>query len=298
MNALSEISRRAKSLARVLKEQDALAFTLTNRIPRRAVTQLMGRFSKIEQPLVRDASLYAWQLFADLELEDAAKAEFKSVHDCFIRELKPGARPIDPDPRVLVSPCDAIVGGSGVVRAGMLVQAKGLSYPLQELLIDPELADRYRDGQYATLRLTSSMYHRFHAPSDLRVVRVNHVSGDTWNTHPPALRRVDKLFCKNERAVVQTRLQSTGDLITLVPVAAILISGIRLHCVDRDRCLRDGVEMTCDASETKGHEMGWFEHGSTILVFAPQGYSLAAGVYEGARIRMGEALMRMPGERS
>lgn len=294
MNAPSDIAQLARNLARALKQQDALAFALTNRIPRRAVTELMGRFSKIEQPLVRDASLYAWQLFTDLELDDAAKAEFKSVHDCFIRELKPGARPIDPDPRVLVSPCDAIVGGSGVIRSGMLIQAKGLPYSLEELVIDPELARRYRDGQYATLRLTSSMYHRFHAPSDLRVVRVNHVSGDTWNTHPPALRRVDKLFCKNERAVVQTELKATGDLITLVPVAAILISGIRLHCVDGDRCLRDGVAMRCDATATKGQELGWFEHGSTILVFAPHGYTLSAGVYEGARIRMGEPLMRMP----
>lgn len=294
MNAPSDIAQLARNLARALKQQDALAFALTNRIPRRAVTELMGRFSKIEQPLVRDASLYAWQLFTDLELDDAAKAEFKSVHDCFIRELKPGARPIDPDPRVLVSPCDAILGGSGVIRSGMLIQAKGLPYSLEELVIDPELARRYRDGQYATLRLTSSMYHRFHAPSDLRVVRVNHVSGDTWNTHPPALRRVDKLFCKNERAVVQTELKATSDLITLVPVAAILISGIRLHCVDGDRCLRDGVAMRCDATATKGQELGWFEHGSTILVFAPHGYTLSAGVYEGARIRMGEPLMRMP----
>ena len=284
----------ARSLARALKAQDALAFALTNRIPRRAVTRLMGRFSKLEQPLVRDASLYAWQLFADLELEDAAKTEFKSLHDCFIRELRPGARPIDPDPRVMVSPCDAIVGGSGLVREGVLIQAKGFAYPLEELVIDPELARMYRNGQYATLRLTSSMYHRFHSPSDLRVVGVNHVAGDTWNTHPPALRRVDKLFCKNERAVVQTRLTSTGDLITLVPVAAILISGIRLHCFDPDHCLREGASMRCDVPALKGQELGWFEHGSTILVFAPHGYTLAAGVCDGARIRMGEPLMRLP----
>jgi len=294
MNALSEISGLARGLARVLKQQDALAFALTNRIPRRAVTQLMGRLSKIEQPLVRDASLYAWRLFADLELDDAAKAKFESLHDCFIRELKPGARPIDPDPRVLISPCDAIVGGAGLVRAGMLIQAKGFAYPLEELVLDPELARLYRDGQYATLRLTSSMYHRFHSPSDLRVVRVNHVSGDTWNTHPPALRRVDKLFCKNERAVVQTRLAATGDSITLVPVAAILISGIRLHCFDTERCLRGGAAMICDAAAVKGQELGWFEHGSTILVFAPHGYTLSDGVYEGARIRMGQPLMRTP----
>ena len=63
-----------------------------------------------------------------------------------------------------------------------------------------------------TLRLTSSMYHRFHAPHDCRVEQVTYISGDTWNTNPIALRRVERLFCKNERAVMRTRL--TGDAAT------------------------------------------------------------------------------------
>jgi phosphatidylserine decarboxylase len=40
--------------------------------------------------------------------------------------------------------------------------------------------------------------------------------------------------------------------------------------------------------------MGWFEHGSTILVFAPRGFALAAGIVTGARVRAGQALMRLP----
>ena len=59
----------------------------------------------------------------------------------------------------------------------------------------------YRRGQYATLRLTSSMYHRFHAPYDCRVEQVTYISGDTWNVNPIALKRIERLFCKNERAV-------------------------------------------------------------------------------------------------
>ena len=55
-----------------------------------------------------------------------------------------------------------------------------------------------------TLRLTSSMYHRFHAPHDCRVEQVNYISGDTWNVNPIALKRVERLFCKNERAVMRT----------------------------------------------------------------------------------------------
>ena len=71
---------------------------------------------------------------------------------------------------------------------------------------DAELARYYQGGRYATLRLTSSMYHRFHAPADCRVEQVNYISGDTWNVNPIALKRVERLFCKNERAVIRCRL--------------------------------------------------------------------------------------------
>jgi phosphatidylserine decarboxylase len=40
--------------------------------------------------------------------------------------------------------------------------------------------------------------------------------------------------------------------------------------------------------------MGWFQHGSTIVVFVPRGFALADGVAPGRRLRMGEPLLRMP----
>ena len=158
---------RAQML-RVLAQED-INFLLTNRIPRRLLTQFIGWFSRIEQPLVRDLSIGVWRLFSDLDLREAKDAQFRSMHDCFTRELKEGARPIDPRPDVLVSPCDAIVGACGTIAGTELYQAKGFSYALEDLLCDPDLVEAHRNGRYVTLRLTSSMYHRFHAPHDVRV---------------------------------------------------------------------------------------------------------------------------------
>jgi phosphatidylserine decarboxylase len=276
--------------------QEDLNFLLTNRIPRQLLTVFMGWFSQIRQPWVRDLSIAAWRSFADLRLDEARKTRFDSLHDCFIRELKPGARPVDADPAVIASPCDAIVGAGGPVQGVWLVQAKGFRYTLLDLLGDPELVRHHLDGCYVTLRITSSMYHRFHAPQDLRVRRVNYISGDTWNVNPIALKRVEKLFCRNERAVVQTELCATGHALTLVPVAAVLVASIRLHCLSDLLHLRDRGPhvIDCDASYGKGEEMGWFQHGSTIIVFAPRGFSLCPDVKEGQVIRAGEALMRLP----
>jgi phosphatidylserine decarboxylase len=129
---------------------------------------------------------------------------------------------------------------------------------LEDLLGDHELAEFYRDGCFVTLRLTAAMYHRFHAPHDCHVERVTHIRGDTWNLNPIALARVEKLFCRNERVLIRTRLEATGQLVTLVPVAAILVAGIRLHfldlVVDPKRSLL--LAIPCEIPFRKGQEMG------------------------------------------
>ncbi len=279
---------------RLLLQED-LNFLLTNRVPRHALTHFMGWFSKIRNPWLVRASLAVWRLFTALDLSDAKKQRFESLHDCFTRELKPGARSLDMDPQVLASPCDAIVGACGTVRAGNVLQAKGSPYRTQELFGRGERAAPFEGGTYVTLRLTSSMYHRFHAPHDGRVEHVSYISGDTWNVNPIALQRVQRLFCRNERAVISLRLAS-GAPLALVPVAAILVASIRLHFLDVLLHLRwpGPNEMPCDHAVSKGQELGWFEHGSTIIVFAPPGFALAPGIETGQGIRMGQALMRLP----
>jgi phosphatidylserine decarboxylase len=279
-----------------LLQQEDLNFLLTNRVPRIYLTRFMGWFSKRREPWVRDLSMAVWRMFTELDLSDARKTRFDSLHDCFTRELKPGARVVDADPTLLCSPCDAIVGACGPIAGTQVFQAKGFPYSAEELFGDAAAVEPFRDGCYATLRLTSSMYHRFHAPHDLQVERVTYLSGDTWNVNPIALQRVERLFCRNERAAIEGRLGAGGHRIALVPVAAILVASLRLHCIDLLLHLRyrGPKRIDCSADYRKGEEMGWFEHGSTIIVFAPAGFGLAPGIAAGTRIRMGEALMSLP----
>ena len=280
---------------RLLLQED-INFLLTNRVPRHALTLFMGWFSKIRHPWVCKASIGVWRLFADLDLSDAKKQQFESLHDCFTRELKPGARSVDMDTQNLASPCDGIVGACGTVVAGQVLQAKGFAYRTDDLFGRAELAAPFEGGSYVTLRLTSSMYHRFHAPHDGTVEHVSYLSGDTWNVNPIALKRVERLFCRNERAVIRLRL-ANGAPLALVPVAAILVASIRLHFLNVLLHMRwpGPNELPCQHAVRKGQELGWFEHGSTIIVFAPRGFVLAPGIQSGMPIRMGQALMRLPG---
>jgi len=289
----SRIGAWLDRLAR-LGQQEDLNFLLTNRIPRVATTRFMAKVAAVENPVAARASIALMRLFAKPNLAEASQARFSSLQECFIRELKPGSRNIDPDPAVMVSPCDAIVGSCGPISGIELIQAKGFPYTLMDLLADESLVETYRDGTYATLRLTAGMYHRFHAPDDCKVHQVTYISGDTWNTNPIALARVEKLFCKNERAVIRTTVDKHP--ITIVPVASILVASLRLHCVDVLLHLKHKGPnvIPCTASYKRGEQMGWFQLGSTIIVFAPKGFDLAEGIRTGETIRMGQALMRKP----
>jgi phosphatidylserine decarboxylase len=284
-----------KSLIEALTEQEDINFLLTNRIPRAALTRFMGWFSKIENPLVRDVSIACWRLFSDLDLSEARKTSFTSLHDCFTRELRPGLRPADPDPAVIASPSDGIIGAFGTIRDGELYQIKGAPYALRDLLGDGALVEQHRNGRFITLRLTSSMYHRFHAPQDGRILKVGFIHGDVWNVNPIALKRIERLFCKNERAVIRMQL-ARGEALTMVPVAAILVASIRLHFIDRvlNAQITGPLQFPCDVAVRKGDELGWFEHGSTIILLAPGQFEFCDGVAEGTRIKAGQPLLRDP----
>jgi phosphatidylserine decarboxylase len=282
-----------RSLISILSQQEDLNFLLTNRIPRAALTRFMGWFSKIEQPLIRRLSIACWRLFSDLDLTEARETSFKSMHDCFTRELRPGLRPVDRDPSVVVSPCDAIVGAFGAIADTELFQIKGANYSLLDLIGDPTLVDAHRNGRFITLRLKSSMYHRFHAPDDCRLEQVDFIRGDVWNVNPIALKRIERLFCKNERAVLRCRLNS-GEALTLVPVAAILVASIRLHFLDVVLNAQSSGPSVfpCNVNVQKGDELGWFEHGSTIIVLAPSHFEFCETIADGVQIQVGQPLMR------
>ncbi len=260
---------------------EKLNFLLCNRIPRRSLSLFMGWFSKIENPLVSQLSLATWRLFADdLRLHEAKKSSFSSLHDCFTRELRPGVRPLVTDPAVLVSPCDGIVGEFGDIKDVEVLQAKGFPYLISDLLGDEEEAWRYRDGRFITLRLKPSMYHRFHAPCSARVSEAVYISGDTWNVNPVALKVIERLYCRNERAVLKLTALSSQESIALVAVAAVLVASVHLCGISERLHLRyqGPNRIPCALDFAKGDEMGYFEHGSTIVMFTSRNFEFVPAV--------------------
>jgi phosphatidylserine decarboxylase len=280
-------------IERVIHRED-VNFFITNQIPRRLATHVVGWISRLEAPVLRDMFIAVFTLFAgDLRLHEAKKTRFSSLHDCFVRELREGVRPVDPDPSVVVSPCDGIVGAFGTINKTELLQAKGSAYTLEDLLGDPGAVARYQGGSYVTLRLTANMYHRFHAPADCRLDGATYISGDTWNVNPIALKRIARLYCKNERVAIHARIGDAEEPIALVAVAAVLVASVHLSFLGQPLTLayQGPNQIACTARYGKGEELGYFHHGSTIIVLAGRGLSICSHIRTGDVMRVGERLL-------
>ena len=295
---------------------DWLNYVVTNRLPRRSANRLMKKLSTVEHPLIAKPALWLWQTFSDLDLSDSATTEFTSVHHCFTRELRDGARSVDQDPTALVSPTDGYIVSAGKVTKGELLQVKGSTYELTELLCNPELAERFEGGNYLTVRITSTMYHRMHAPAEIRPQQVDYIPGDSFNVNPQTLSYLDRVYCKNERAVIhcQARFGTFETDFLMVPVAAILVGGIVLRCLrpsgdtvlsDWANTERQGWHSPLNLKHTtelgnihcgdtpqfsKGEELGRFEHGSTIILLLPAASETQLTISAGDRIAMGQRL--------
>jgi phosphatidylserine decarboxylase len=102
------------------------------------------------------------------------------------------------------------------------------------------------------------------------------------------------VFCRNERVVLRTTLDGSGELVTLVAVGAVLVSSVRLRFLDTplDHGYRGAARIACDNGFRKGEELGFFQHGSTIIVLVPAELELCPEAGEGSVIRMGRPLFR------
>ena len=274
-----------------------LNYLATNYLPRRLANRFIAWFSRIEHPLIRDGSLWIWQRFCDdLRLDEAELDQFRSLHDCFIRRLKPDARLINHCLHVLTSPCDAVVGSFGRVHKNSALQAKQSWYRLSDMLMSERESAAYENGWFVTLRLKSSMYHRFHSPMDASIREIRYVSGDTWNVNPETLERKERVFCRNERVIFPLipdlpDSQNHQMQVILVAVAAILVSSVRIHGTTTTVRDHGDYVIPVNRSYRKGEEMGYFEHGSTIVVLSGNDWSPAPTLEEGRVIRMGQHLM-------
>lgn len=182
-------------------------------------------------------------------------SEFKNFNEFFARKLLDEARPVTSDSKSLISPGDGRLLAYENINMNNIVQVKGFTYSLRELISNDLIAKEYEGGTCLILRLCPTDYHRFHFIDDGVCGRSHKIKGAYYSVNPIALEKVPNLFCKNKREWSIFKSENFGNIITMEVGATCVGTIIQSY--------------TPDKPVSKGDEKGFFKFGgsTTILFF-------------------------------
>lgn len=223
-------------------------------IKKKVFSNILGAYydSKLSirkiNPFIRDFDI-------DMSISKDSVGDFKCFNDFFIRRVTEEGRPIDKAIASLVSPGDGRLSAYDNIDLNNLVQVKGFTYSLEELIGDKEVASQYKNGVCLILRLCPTDYHRFHFVDNGVCGETKKIQGHYYSVNPVALERIPKLFCQNKREWSLFKSENFGDIIH-VEVGATCVGTII-------------QSYTPNKKVSKGEEKGYFKFGgsTTILFF-------------------------------
>ncbi len=245
-------------------------------LPKHWLTAFVHRLARIRVPAVKNVLIRGFLKLFDVELEEVkgrVPEDFRTFNEFFIRELKDGARPVDPNPAAIVSPADGTLSQAGTLRGNLILQAKGIDYSLEDLLAaDVDKAREFSGGAFATIYLAPYNYHRVHAPTDGELVAAHYVPGDLFSVNSKTAAHVPGLFSRNER--LNLHFQTAFGPMVVVLVGALNVGSISTPWSGEIRPRKSGVVEPIDVSAAprqlrKGDLLGWFNMGSTVIILLP-----------------------------
>ena len=177
------------------------------------------------------------------------------IRSFFSRKIRENARPIDPDPKSLISPCDSKLTVLHITK-DCRFRLKQTEYSLESLLQDPALAQRFLGGYALIFRLTVDDYHRYCYIADgiredfRRIPGILHTVNPIANEHFP-------VYKENAREFTVLHTDAFGDA-AVMEVGALLVGKIVNH--------------PGGTAVRRGQEKGYFRFGgSTVVVLLQAG---------------------------
>lgn len=277
---------------------DRVKLTALRLLPKNAVSRALGVVSDVPLPPgVRSAVNRGFATFAGADVTEAQRSpgEYRSLNAFFTRRLRDGVRPIEAQSDAdLVSPCDGKLEQFGPIRESTLVQAKGRTYKLVDLLDSGRDAQRFENGSYATIYLSPKDYHRVHSPTDGEVSHLGYVPGYLFPVNPFAVDHIDHLFAVNERLTTFLRNDALGE-VAVVMVGATCVGRMTLafHDCQTNSSFRrrTDIDVPEEVRLRHGDELGMFNLGSTvILLIAEPKFAFDPALRPGTSVRVGQFL--------
>jgi phosphatidylserine decarboxylase len=284
-----------------MKFTDFFKVTPQYLIPQHLLSSWMHWFMQVETPWIKNSTI---KLLTKLYGIDISEAALEDINDYphfnafFTRALKPGARPIDFDPNVWVSPVDGVVSQSQHIQHNTLIQAKCHDYTLEALVGgDIQYAKTFYNGDSAVIYLSPKDYHRIHMPCDGKLLSMTYVPGDLFAVNPATVRNVEGLFARNERLVI--RFENEQGPFCLIMVGAIFVGSMETVWEGK---ITPPYQPTLqhweyDKGQTfhKGDEIGRFNMGSTVILLTPEHQLPELGMIQNdTPVKMGERIAAYP----
>ena len=273
-----------------------LAAQLVRALPQKEISRLLGRLASLRVPTpVLDAAIAAYVRAYDVDMDEVEVPQggFRTFDEFFTRQLKPGARQVDPDHRALVSPADGRIEGFGQLTEDAELVVKGTRYTAADLLGDAREAVRYEGGHYFVVYLSPKDYHRVHAPTSGSIQNARYVPGTLFPVNRIGSEYIPQLLARNERISVLQRSGVHGPVTTIL-VGAIGVGrvGLAFDDLQTNSGYAIGTRSYADAPVPmdRGDELGVFHLGSTVVVITPPECTLDTELEVGASIRMGQAM--------
>jgi phosphatidylserine decarboxylase len=263
-------------------------------VPRAQVGQALGRLADVRwSGGVGKAVVGLYSRVYDVQLSECDAKEWSSFDAFFTRGLRDGARPVDKDPRAIVSAADGHLASMGGVDEASTWLVKGRPYRVAELLGDEEEARLYDGGLGCVIYLSPRDYHRVHSPVEGVLRRVRSLPGDYYPVNAIGMRHVPNLFVRNRRVVLTLDATATGmGRVSVVMVSAMIVGRITVSGIAaRDVPLGDHA---LDMPIAKGDEIGMFHLGSTAVVLLPKSAAATWTAREGS-VRFGERIAQSSG---
>ncbi|EIJ70492.1 archaetidylserine decarboxylase [Pasteurella bettyae] len=267
-------------------------------MPQIYLTQFAGWFAQQKWSKITHLAIQAFAKKYNINMGEAEKENFSdyaTFNEFFIRKLKPNARPINQNNDAMCLPADGRISQCGHIDDDLLLQAKGHSFSLKELLAgDEELADLFKNGEFATTYLSPRDYHRVHMPCDGTIRKMIYVPGELFSVNPFLNTHIPNLLARNERVICLFDTKF-GPMIQIL-VGATITASISTTWAGVINPPRHNEIKTWnyDAEQItllKGQEMGVFQLGSTVInLFPKDAVQLADYLQVDTITRVGELL--------
>jgi phosphatidylserine decarboxylase len=266
-------------------------------IPQHFISSQVYRITRCETPWFKNILIKLFISVFDVDMGLANNPDpesYSSFNTFFTRELSAEARPLSLDEHAILCPVDGAVSQVGNIQNDTIIQAKGKSYTLKDLLVEDELANMFTGGTFATLYLSPKDYHRIHMPLSGKLSRMIYVPGKLFAVNSHTVRVVDSVFAKNER-VINIFNTDVG------PMAMVMVGALNVGSMEtvwagqitpaKDRIINDTQYSDSDVQLAQGQEMGRFNMGSTVILLFPKNVmQWSAGMKTEKTIVMGEKI--------